>query len=328
MNVQRKPILLLAALVALLSAPALRADWKLVAEGKFDRTLTVTGPVDLDVRTGAGSIEVRTGSADAVSVAATIKVHRGSRAEGEEKVRRLETNPPIEQNGNVIVIGRIEDRELRENVSISYVLTVPASTQMRSSTGSGSQTIDGIAGPLDAATGSGSITLSGIGNGVRAHTGSGSIRARGVKGELRADTGSGSIDATAVAGAITASTGSGSVEVEQTAAGDVAISTGSGGVQVSGVRGALRVRTGSGSITASGEPTGTWTLSTSSGSVTARLPQTVGFELAARTSSGRVITDHPVTLQGSISPRDMRGKVRGGGPLVELRTSSGNIRIE
>jgi hypothetical protein len=31
---------------------------------------------------------------------------------------------------------------------------------------------------------------------------------------------------------------------------------------------------------------------------------------------------------GTISPREIHGKVRGGGVLVELSTSSGNINIE
>jgi DUF4097 and DUF4098 domain-containing protein YvlB len=130
-----------------------------------------------------------------------------------------------------------------------------------------------------------------------------------------------------VAGAIESSSGSGSVEIEQTAPGDVEIETGSGSVRVRGVRGALRVKTGSGSIRASGEPTGNWRLRASSGTVTLQLPEDVGFELDAHTTSGSIESDHPITLVGRLSKRELRGTVRGGGPLVEVSTSSGSVRI-
>lgn len=313
-----------------MGAGALAAADERTAEGSFDKTLKVTGAVDLEVKTGSGSIRVVPGDGSTVHVVAKIRA-RDSRFGGpsaEEKVKRIEANPPIVQEGNTIRIGEIEDRDLRENVSISYELTVPAETKLRAGTGSGSQTIDGIRGPLDASTGSGSLTLSNIGNEVRASTGSGSIELRGVQGGLRASTGSGGIRGTGIGGAITASTGSGSIELEQTAAGGVEATTGSGGVTLSGVKGSLRVRTGSGSIRAQGEPTGEWRLHSGSGGVTVRLPADKGFELNARTSSGRVNTTHPVTVLGSMSRGELRGTVRGGGPLVDLSTSSGSITIE
>lgn len=48
------------ALAALFSAAGLSAC-AYAAEGSFERTLTVTGPVELTVTTGSGSITVRTG---------------------------------------------------------------------------------------------------------------------------------------------------------------------------------------------------------------------------------------------------------------------------
>src|SRR5437660_1514757 len=234
-------------LVMLAVAPSFAAD--ITAEGSFERTLKVSGPVNLDVTTGSGLINVRAGEPGTMRVLGTIRAGTGwhiDRAEAEAKVRRLEANPPIEQNGNVVRIGRIEDEDLRRNVSISYELVVPAETRLRSETGSGSQTIDGIRGPLEASAGSGS----------------------------------------------------------------------------------LRVRTGSGRITAQGEPTGEWRLHTGSGSVTVRLPQQAAFDLYARTSSGRIHTNHTITVEGTLNRREVRGKVRGGGHLVDVSTSSGSVEID
>lgn len=300
------------------------------AEGSFARTLKVTGAVDLDVKTGSGTINVRAGAAGTVQVSAKIKAREGWRGSmsAEEKVRRLEANPPIEQNGNSIVIGKIADRELQNNVSISYELVVPADTKLRSHTGSGSMTVDGVRGAVEAGTGSGEVTLSNITGEVRASTGSGGIALNSIQGLVRANTGSGSIRARGVAGAFNGSTGSGDIEVQQSAEGDVDAETGSGSIAVSGVRGGVHARTGSGSIRAEGEMKGNWRLHTSSGSVTVRLPQDAAFDLAARTSSGSIQTAHPITVQGTIGRRELNGKVRGGGPLLDVSTSSGSIHIE
>lgn len=308
-------VLPLAALMALTIAvaPAMAQTDRGDAEGKFERTLKVTGPVQLEAKTGSGSIVVRPGEAGTVQIVGRIRAHdrwRGGGMSAEEKVRALEAKPPIEQTGNSIRIGRIEDRELRENVGISYELIVPPDTRLDSHTASGGQTIEGIRGPADTSTGSGSITLTNIG------------------GELRASTGSGSIRASGIAGAVVATTGSGDIEVEQSAPGNVEARTGSGGVEVRGVKGTLRVSTGSGSIRVGGEPTGDWRVRTGSGSITVRLATEIGFELAAHTSSGSVYVKFPITIQGEISKREIRGKVRGGGPLLDISTASGSIRVE
>lgn len=321
------------ALTAVAAAPAFAWSERETAEGQFERTLSVSGPVDLNVHTSAGSITVVTGSGSQVRIVGKIKVQRDRLSDAQAIVKEIEANPPIEQSGNSVRIGRRDrdeqNREWRRNVWISYELVVPKATRMVSATGSGSQSISGIDGPLDASTGSGGVTLSSIGGEVTAFTGSGSIKIDGANGRLRANTGSGSIRATGVAGAITASTGSGSIELEQIAAGDVEASTGSGGIEARGVKGRLRVRTGSGTIRAEGTPTGDWSLSTSSGSINVRLPGDAAFALDAHTSSGSINSAHPVTVVGDVgNRRRLRGTVRGGGFRLDLSTSSGSIRIE
>lgn len=321
----------LALLVLLVALPAMACALDDTIEGKFERTLKVTGEVDLTVSTGSGSINTRVGSSDTVQVSAIIRARsdwQRNEKDTEALVRRLEANPPIEQNGNVIRVGRIDDEELRRNISISYTLIVPTTTRLTSSTGSGSQSVEGLRGPVEARTGSGTITAVNIGAELRAQTGSGSITMSSVKGIVHAGTGSGSIRGTGIAGAITASTGSGEIELEQTEQGDVDVRTGSGGIRVRGVKGALNASTGSGGITAQGEPTSSWRLRTSSGTITVRLPSNLAFDLAARTSSGSVQSDHPVTVSGTINRRELRGKVRGGGVLIDLSTSSGSIHVE
>ena len=302
------------------------------AEGRFDRTLNVRGPVDLEVSTGSGKIDVRTGGSSVVQIFGIIRANDDWRSSAQDKVKYLTANPPIVQSGDSIRIGKVENEAYRNNVSISYEILVPRETRLRSQTGSGSMNIEAIRGPADGSTGSGSITMLNIGSDVTAETGSGQIELDQISGNVEASTGSGYIRAERISGSIRAETGSGQISVEQTMAElgsdrSVVASTGSGSIEVSGVNGALRAETGSGGITVSGIPSGDWRLQASSGGVTVHIDGSAAFDLYARTSSGRITVDHPVTVTGSVNKRELRGKVREGGRLVEVRTGSGSITI-
>jgi hypothetical protein len=299
--------------------------------GSFQRTLSVSGRPEIEVGTGSGRIEVGPGRDGQIEIRGQIRARDdwGGRWRNplspEERVRRIEANPPIQQNGNVIRIGRIDDRDLQNGVSISYTLTVPADSFLRSTTGSGSHRIEGIRGNVEASTGSGSIVAREIGS-LSASAGSGSIDAERVNGSVRANAGSGRIQAGGVRGAITAKTGSGGIEVAQDGSGDVDVSSSSGTVRVRGVRGTLRASTTSGGLHVQGELRGDWELSAASGRVRVDVPDGSGFELDATTSSGSIDVGMPVTTT-STGRRTLRGTVHGGGSRLRVRTSSGSIDI-
>jgi hypothetical protein len=293
-------------LVLLLAAPVAAQ----VATGSFDRTLQVPDSLELDVRTGAGAISIRSGAPGRVEVHGEIRVGRADRAAAEALVAKITASPPIELTGSELTIGRLDDALARQSVAISYSITVPAATSIRSRTGSGTQTVVGVAGPVNATTGSGGITLTDI------------------RGAVEAATGSGAIDARGIGGAFKGTAGSGSVTLAQTAPGDVSVSTGSGRVELTGVDGSVRVRTGSGGITVAGKPSNDWNIEAGSGTVRLSLPADAGFTLDAHAGSGSVTTTHPVTVVGSTERGRLRGQVRGGGPTVRIRTGSGGIGIE
>jgi hypothetical protein len=203
-------------------------------QGRFERTLTVSGPVELSVRTGSGDVDIRIGPDDRVQVIGRITAGRpflsGSVA---EDIRQIEAAPPIQQTGNVVRIGDTNNDPRYREISISYELLVPASTQITSQTGSGDQRIGRVTGIVRAQTGSGDIDIEGAGAGLDAHTGSGDIQVNSVGGPIRAQT------------------GSGDVEVAQMQKADVDVRTGSGDVRLTLPADAaftLSARTGSGSI--------------------------------------------------------------------------------
>ena len=301
------------------------------AEGSFQRTLKVSGSVDLDIETGSGNIEIRTGSSDQVQVTGHIRANHwfgGSSGDAADKVKRIESNPPIQQSGNDIRIGHIDDPSLRRNISISYELVVPADTRLRSRTGSGNQNAVGLRGSVDLQTGSGNVVFSNIENTVRAESGSGNIEADHVNGNVRAKSGSGDIRISGLSGGLDAESGSGNITMAQASAGSVRASTGSGDVTLSGIRGSLEANTGSGTLHAEGDPKGAWRLHTGSGSVRVRFPSQASYDLYAHTGSGGISVGPPITVQGSVNKHEMRGKVGSGGVPVELETGSGEIEIQ
>ena len=300
------------------------------AEGAFSRTLDVNGPMELDVSSGAGSIHVRRGAPGEVTIHGKIRVRRSSLSQAEDIVDELAQEPPIEQTGSVIRVGRIDRAEWRRNVSISYEITVPVQTLVRARTGSGSVDVDGVEQTVEARSGSGSVRISRVTGSVDAEAGSGSVTVTSTRGAVKAHTGSGSIRAEDVAGHFNGSTGSGSISVEQSGPGGASLRTGSGRITASGVEGPLEAQTGSGSIRVQGSPVAAWRARTGSGSISLRLPPDAAFDFDGRSSSGGVSIDHPVTVtvQGRVNRKHVQGKVRGGGPLVKVETGSGSIGVE
>jgi hypothetical protein len=280
-------------------------------QGHFERTLQVSGPVDLEVQTGSGDVIVHSGAAGSVSIRAKIYVgDRWLLGNRQADVSDIEQHPPVRQDGNSIHIDKVTAR----NISIDYEITVPVDTAVRSHSGSGNQTIEGTHGNAEVTTGSGDVKLSQI------------------TGEIHLQTGSGNVRALEVAGPMRGGTGSGDVEVREIGSGDVDLHTGSGNMSVRGIQGTFRAEAGSGDITAEGRQEGAWEIRTGSGNVHVRLPANAGFDADLSTSSGTLDVGAAITMtvQGRVheSRKSIVGKARGGGPLLSVRTGSGDIHIE
>lgn len=280
----------------------------------FVQELSIPDATMLEVETGSGSIEINTAPGREASITGKVKVNRRGffrRApDADEIIREVVENPPIELSGDTLSVGDIKDRRIRKNVSISYTIVVPIDTAVKAKAGSGSIEVNDVAASVEARTGSGRVRLSNIGGPVTAKAGSGSIRAEGV------------------AGAFTGSTGSGSIYMSQTAPGDVKVSTGSGGMELSGVAGALKASAGSGRIKVDGRQEGDWKIGAGSGSVRVDLPDDAAFTLDAETGSGGIDIGYPLTIEGKISKRHLRGDVAGGGHLLRVDTGSGSVTIK
>jgi hypothetical protein len=263
-------------------------------EGAFERTLTVSGSVTLEVSANSGVIRVLKGEAGSVRIRGVLRP-RSSLFAGvfmggtpTERIRRLEACPPIAQDGNAIGVGDVTDRWLLRGINLLLEITAPADTEVRALADSGDIRIEGINGPVECETDSGAIHVAGIGSDVRASSDSGGIYVRGVKGsvDLRAD--SGAIEALEIEGTIDAKTDSGDIRLSQTIVKPICAQADSGRIRV-------------------------------------QLAPEGGYSVRARTDNGRV--ELPVLTRQRLSRHELEGDVRGGGSVVDLETDSGDIEV-
>lgn len=293
--------------------------------GDFERTLSVTGPVRLELQNGSGSVQINAGEAGQVRIHGEVRVHAWSLENAQRQVAEIVKNPPIEQQGNLIRIG--SETERMRSATVSYTIVVPVETELQTTVGSGRLDVRGVHGPAKLATGSGAINAENIREDVQATAGSGGIRLANVEGEVRATTGSGSITLNQIGGEVRAQTGSGRITIEEPG-GRVTAKTGSGGVTVNGAAADLRASTGSGHVTIEGNPAPNcyWELHAGSGGVEIGVPVSASFRLYARASSGRIETGIPMVIEER-SKRELRARIGSGAARVEVHSGSGSVQI-
>ena len=106
-----------------------------VVHGNFDRTLTVSGPVRLYLSNGSGSARIHAGPPGQIHIHGEFRIRGWLWGNPRRSAAELSQNPPIRQEENLIHVG--SPRVGGGNVSIDYVIEVPADTEVRATTGSG-----------------------------------------------------------------------------------------------------------------------------------------------------------------------------------------------
>lgn len=178
----------------------------------------------------------------------------------------------------------------------------------------------------------------------------GSIRVESVDGSARLRTSNGSIRVVRLKGALEARTSNSSIEVHEVSGG-ASLHSSNGSIRGDGIRGGLEAGTSNSSINlrlAASDPARPTKLETSNGgieisvdalnsdlrasssngSVTVRLPESVKAHVRARTSNGSVNTNFDVQARTTSRSRSrLEGEIGGGGPLLDLTSSNGSIRI-
>lgn len=142
-------------------------------------------------------------------------------------------------------------------------------------------------------------------------TTNGEVRVHGTNGRLDATTTNGGIRAGEIRGRLT-------------------LSTTNGEIQLSGISGTATAHTTNGSVTAElreVSPQGEVRLQTTNGNVEVFLEKDVKAALEAVTTNGRVRVEFPITTEGVVTSKAVRGTINGGGAVISLSTTNGNVNV-
>jgi len=205
-------------------------------------------------------------------------------------------------------------------------------------TGGGSIKVVSARGKLNAESGGGSVhVVTGLQSAVL-ETGGGSIEMERCAGHLKASTGGGSIDLGDIDGSAELETGGGSIRLSS-AKGPVRAETGGGSIELNGVPSA-RAETGAGGIIAKfladGSERADSVLETAVGDITVYLPSNLNLTVRAaiEVANGHNIRSEFPELRvmsegGDYGPKTVtaEGTLNGGGPILKVRVTTGNINF-
>jgi hypothetical protein len=170
---------------------------------------------------------------------------------------------------------------------------------------------------------------------LQAKTSDGNVNASGLQGDLSLTTGDGNVDLDHVSGNLRIRSGDGRVTVTD-ASGAIDAHTSDGNLSVDGLFHALALHTSDGrldlSLREGTKLAEASSIQSSDGSVTLRVPASFAADLDVHTSDGHLDCALPLAMDQYQSGRGdgskVRGKLNGGGPLLTIKTSDGNVRIE
>jgi DUF4097 and DUF4098 domain-containing protein YvlB len=310
---------------------------------------------NLRVKVDVGSVSVSGGSSQAIS----YTVRNRSFSSSEEKARRefesykisayvrgdtawivaeWEGGRPHKFNGNFSISVPRELDGVKIETEGGNIATTAIAGRVEAESGGGSIHLDDIGGAVNAETGGGSIDAGNTSGDLSLHTGGGSIQVERCNGKVKASTGGGSIDLGDIGGPADVDTGGGSIRLSS-AKGFVRANTGGGSIELNGVP-AARAETGAGGIevkfvSSSGERNDSM-LETGAGDITVYLPADLHISVRAsiEVANGHSIRSdfpdiHVSSEGGDWGPKTVtaEGNLNGGGPVLKVRTATGDIRF-
>ena len=288
------------------------AEWQGGHPRKFSGEFVVNIPRNtesLRIETGGGSVE-------ATGIAGQVSIQTGG---GKIRVDDVGGSVDVETGGDSIDIGTVGG-------------------DLKLQTGGGNIAIHSVKGNIRAQTGGGNVVVVSGEQGAMIEAGGGDIEIKKCLGKVKASTGGGAITLGDIGGPADIKTGGGSIRLSS-AKGRVGANTGAGSVELYGVPSA-RVETGAGGITVklikAGDDHSDSLIETSAGDITVYIAADVALSVRASVELGNghhITSDFPdihIASEGNQwEPKTLHaeGSLNGGGPLLKVRTTTGDICI-
>lgn len=277
------------------------------------RTIALGANGLLELRNVSGDITVNVGSGRDV-VIETVKQSRASN-DADAALGLQEVQVTIDHRGERVVVDTTYPRRRTPyQVTTTFNVTAPAGTRLNTRSVSGNITVRGIMGDLTVDTISGTIRINDAGRVSQARSVSGEV----VLTDVQTD------------GAVTAGTVSGNITLTNVRARRVTAENVSGRIRADGVTcdGAL-MKSLSGPVEFGGPlaRNGRYELQSHSGTVRLAVTGSVGFELQARSFSGRIRPEGQSLQSISMNRGELRATVGDASAVVIAGTFSGDVVV-
>ncbi|HEV8538255.1 MAG TPA: DUF4097 family beta strand repeat-containing protein [Bacteroidota bacterium] len=227
----------------------------------------------------------------------------------EDQVKKYHVT--FDQNGNVVTVrARYEKRYFHffddSWLDVRFEVQLPRNFNLDLQTSGGNVNLENVEGTILGGTSGGDVDVDNVAGTVKLSTSGGNVKMVKSTGELKFTTSGGNILGEDVAGDIHVETSGGNITFRRTDA--VLYGETSGGdirVELKGNKGI--------------------DLSTSGGNVIVNLPKTISGDVSAETSGGDVSCDFQ--FAGKLKEGSLHGKINGGGNMIRLESSGGDIVI-
>ena len=302
---------------------------------KIEKMYDVKSGGNLTVLSELGAIEIQTAEQDKVSIVIT----KASKSKSVGAVEKMLADFELgfaHEGSDVHIRGTFKhDREhwwkQFELAKIHFLITVPQQYNVDLNTASSDISVANLTGDVRVRSSGGSLCFQSITGTVCGHTSGGSVEAVDITGDVQVRTSGGSLRLGAIQGFVSGRTSGGSIKAVD-CNGGTDVRTSGGRIWLGGIGRNVTARTSGGSIQAAmtAQPQSECSLRTSGGAINCTLIPDVAVDLEAKASGGRVSTDFTVesTIQGEVPKNRLEGSINGGGPLLKLRTSGGNIHLQ
>jgi len=219
----------------------------------------------------------------------------------------------IDHHEDAVSIRVERPLERRSNQGARFVIKVPRAARLdRIVTSNGGIRIEDAAGPARLKTSNGTIHVLDLRGSVNAETSNGPVELVNVAGDAVAHTSNGRIRTEGLTGSLDATTSNGGIH------GEVA----------RGIRD-VRAQTSNGSIelTLPADFSAELHAHTSNGGITLHLPTQINAHVAAHASNSSITCEFEMRMQGEFNKHQIDGVIGAGGPLLDLSTSNGAIKL-
>ncbi|MGA3185887.1 MAG: DUF4097 family beta strand repeat-containing protein [Bryobacteraceae bacterium] len=227
--------------------------------------------------------------------------------------RLKEMKIDIVPSANSITIRTLPPLDHRGNAGARYTIHVPRKTILAGIVSTnGAIRVEDIEGDSHLRTSNGSVHASRLVGPLDVQTSNGTVEVTDISGDTTLHSSNGTIRADVRKGRFGATTSNGSITVHLT------------GQDASPVR----LESNNGHIELTLDAAREVHASTSNSSITVRLPADAGASVSAHTSNSSITCDFDVSVHGGeISKHRLDGTIGKGGPLLDLGTSNGSIKI-